>query len=265
MGSLWRVSLFGKVALHRADGAALRLRPQKAAGLLACLAYSLGHEVPREMLREVFWPDECPDTSRHNLRQALSCLRALMEPPGVPHGAVIVADHFSVGLRAESVSTDVAGFQAALRRAEAASLPCEARLALMEAMDLYHAPPLLGRYEDWAVAAQEELLDAFVRACHRVVPLLLEVGDAERALRHARHAAAMDPLREDVARLVIGLYARCGRTAEALRHYAAVEHRLGSIGIEPAPATRRLAESVRADSRSRVPHATLADSWPSEL
>ena len=38
------------------------------------------------------------DAGRHNLSVALSSLRQQLEPPGIPDGAVLAADRFSVRL-----------------------------------------------------------------------------------------------------------------------------------------------------------------------
>ena len=49
----------------------------------------------------MLWPESYPDPGRNHLSVALSSLRHQLEPPGVPHGAILRADRFSVQLNPE--------------------------------------------------------------------------------------------------------------------------------------------------------------------
>src|SRR5438128_1229170 len=120
MPTRWRIQLLGGLRAESADRAVTRFRTRKTAALLAYLAYYCDRSHPREVLRELLWPEEDPATTRPKLRVALSSLRRQLEPPGVPPGAVVGADRTSVRLNPETCATDVAEFEAALQGAAGA-------------------------------------------------------------------------------------------------------------------------------------------------
>src|SRR5690348_4163210 len=115
MGELRAVPQPGLTVLRAAAGAGpeplpivTHFRTQKTAVLLAYLAYYPDRAHPRDELVELLWPGSEPELGRNNLSKALSALRAVLEPVGVPDGAVLVADRASARLRAGRVTTDVA-------------------------------------------------------------------------------------------------------------------------------------------------------------
>jgi hypothetical protein len=103
---------------RRSGQEASRFRTQKAASLLANLAF---HASPqsRETLIELLWPETEPETGRHNLSNALSFLRRVLEPPGVPPGSVLLVDRASARLNPTAVSIDATAFERTLRQAAA--------------------------------------------------------------------------------------------------------------------------------------------------
>src|SRR3712207_1644215 len=102
---MWTIQLLGGLTARGPHRAATRFRTRKTAALLAYLAlhcregagYPLG-ACPREVLVELCWPETDLHTGRHNLSNALSALRHVLEPPGVPPGTVLLADRSAVRL-----------------------------------------------------------------------------------------------------------------------------------------------------------------------
>ncbi len=88
MEQIWSIRLLGQLRLTRAEMTVSRFRTQKAAGLLAYLAYHGDRSHPREELTELLWPEADPDSSRHSLSVALSSLRNQKGdgPPGSRRG-----------------------------------------------------------------------------------------------------------------------------------------------------------------------------------
>src|SRR5947208_1365870 len=78
---------------------------------------------PRDLLLELLWPEADLDAGRHNLSNALSVLRRVLEPAGVAPGTVILADHSAVRLNPDAVQTDVAAFEAVVEAAADPVLP----------------------------------------------------------------------------------------------------------------------------------------------
>ena len=148
MKPLWTITLFRELTVCR-DGfdAARRFRSQKAASLLAFLAFYRGRAYSREFLCELLWPDEDPAVSRNRLRVTLASLRRQLEPPGVPFGTVIeTIGNGQVRLRPDAVTTDVAEFEAAVKRGDAA-----------RATSLYRGPLLPTLYDEWILGEQARL------------------------------------------------------------------------------------------------------------
>src|SRR5687767_9133933 len=78
----WRIQLLGRLRAARGDREITRFRHQKAASLLAYLAYFSKRRHLRDELIEVLWPETDPEVSRGNLRFILHSLRRQLEPSG---------------------------------------------------------------------------------------------------------------------------------------------------------------------------------------
>src|SRR5215470_6306300 len=128
---MWRIQLLGGLSVHSEQRQITRFRTQKAASLLAYLAFHPAPQ-PRETLTDLLWPDAEPEVGRHNLSNALSFLRHQLEPPGVPPGTIILADRASVRLNPAAVRVDALEFEGELGQAQAEGLSEAERLTRME-------------------------------------------------------------------------------------------------------------------------------------
>jgi predicted ATPase/DNA-binding SARP family transcriptional activator len=246
MGPQWRIEMMGQFRALAADRALTRFRTQKTGALLAYLAFYRDRLHPRELLIDTLWPGYSAQAGRHSLSQALSSLRNQFEPPGVPAGAVILADRLQVGLNPQVVTTDVAEFEAALATAARAS-EVERLRGLMQAVELYRGELLPGYYEDWVGVEQRRLAEALLRALGQLVAQFEQTGELERALDYARRAVQLDPLREESQASLIRLYAAAGQPAAALRQYRELEQLLNrELGVAPNATLRNLARELEA-------------------
>src|SRR5579862_7033661 len=112
-----RIVLFGGLCATQGAQRHTHFETRKTAALLSCLALFPHRSHAREILAEQLWPEEEAETTRSRLRQALSTLRRLLEPAGVPEHSILVAGRNEVRLNSAAVTTDVAEFEAALRSA----------------------------------------------------------------------------------------------------------------------------------------------------
>src|SRR5262249_13791571 len=162
-------------------------------------------------------------------------LRHQLEPPGVPAGAVILADRFTVGLAPATVTTDVEEFETLLRVATLARSPHERRQLLTEAVEHYRGELLPGYYEDSIEPEQRRLAEAALGALGELTATLTQHGDLKGALGWARRAVAADPLREEIQRQLMELYAAAGQPEAALRQFLEFEQLLkDETGTVPA-------------------------------
>jgi predicted ATPase/DNA-binding SARP family transcriptional activator len=244
----WKIRLFASLRAECEQRVVNRFRTQKTGLLLAYIAYYPGSH-PREVLAELLWPDSDPTAARQNLNMAVSSLRRQLEPPGVPVGAVLLSDRFTLQLNPEAYSTDVALFQTALRQAARVNTVGERVRYLSEAVELYEGELLSGFYEEWCVTEREHVATAYLGALSQLIEHLAQLGRTDEAIQYARRAVAADPLREEAHQELIRLLAVTGQTAGAQRHFRELQRLLRrELDEEPSPATWALVRELGLES-----------------
>ncbi len=260
MPILWRIEMLGGLRLQHLlapelnDGTLnapppfIRFRSRHASTLLAFLSFFPGPHT-REALTDLLWPEHNPERSRAHLRVVLSSLRQILEPPDEPSGSVLATDRNRVGLNFSAVTTDVAEFEAGLQDA-AHTTNCATQSAHLErAVELYRGALLSGYYDEWILPEAQRLEEGYFAALHRLIAGRECEGDLERALHYARRGASVNPLREDVARDLMRLYAATGQPALALRQFRELEHSLKrSLSTTPSPQTRELLHQIEGNA-----------------
>src|SRR5205807_761811 len=137
-------------------------RTQRAGALLAYLSYHLHRSHPREAVIELLWPESDRHLGRVSLRTELTSLRRQLEPPGVPPGAVLLADRATLRLNPAACVTDVALFEAALETAQQPGSSTDRARQLATAAELYRGELLPGCHEDWILPERPRLAEAFL-------------------------------------------------------------------------------------------------------
>jgi DNA-binding SARP family transcriptional activator len=245
METHWRIRLLGGLCVEGDRRVISRFRTQKSGVLLAYLAYHLQRSHPREELIELLWPECEPHAGRNNLSKELSWLRDQIEPPGVPAGAVLIADRASVRLNPEAVTTDVASFETAFQISEQAQNPSERVQLLAHAVEQYRGELLPGYHEDWVLGPRQWLAELYVRALAELVALLEAAGDRHGAIGYARRLVSADPLREEAHHALIRLLIAAGQPGAALYQYRELERLLRQeLGAAPDAATRDLVRDL---------------------
>jgi DNA-binding SARP family transcriptional activator len=194
--ALWRIELFGTLCAKQGNRAITKFRTEKAGLLLAYLAYHR-RNYPRDFLSTLLWPDAEPEAGRHNLRQELSALRKTLEASTFP---LFTVDKSSIGLNSDAFTTDVAEFQAALKRAEKVPSLDERSTLLYRAVDLYRNGFLPGYNdvpdsEEWVELRRAAFEQDYQNALYRLMETLEQAGDLRGALEIAERAVERDALR----------------------------------------------------------------------
>ncbi|MCW3055053.1 MAG: putative ATPase, partial [Chthonomonadales bacterium] len=226
---MWDIQLLGGLVVRSSERVVTRFRYHKAGSLLAYLTYfnpSHSPPRPREGLIEMLWPEIAPEAGHKNLRNMLSALRPVLEPPGVPPGAVLSADRFTVRLNPAAVTCDVHEFEAAVRKAKMPEIAEPERLGWwLQAAQLYQGPLLPGYYEEWIGPESLRLSSLFVEVALQAVPLLLQRGQSDPALPIAQRAVAADPFSEAATWSLMQVLAAQQQPSQALRAYRELERK----------------------------------------
>ncbi|MES2464069.1 MAG: tetratricopeptide repeat protein [Armatimonadota bacterium] len=250
-----RIDLFGNLRAHR-DGSSIdRFPTQKAAALLALLAFYPHRRHSREEVVDILWPDADLSAGRDRLSQALVWLRRQLEPKGVVTGAVLFADRASIGLNPSAISTDVAEFESLIAPNPEFTAPLQ-RKRWENAVSLYQGDLLPGLYHDWVLTERQRLQDSYLQTLHRLVALYEDSGLVEPALQHARLAVKTEPLREEAHADLMRVLAANGDAAAALRQFQVLKQLLArEFETEPSRSSLALVEQIQRASTNRPSRA----------
>jgi predicted ATPase len=152
LGGVWAVRLLGALEARNGDARLTHFVSQPIAALFARLALLPQRAHSREELVELLWPGVDLTVGRNRLRNGISSLRRLLEPPGVAAGSVLVADRQCVRFAPGASRCDAVEFEAAVRAGDAAA----ARAA-------YRGELLPGFYDDWVQDERQRLAALFER------------------------------------------------------------------------------------------------------
>ena len=200
-------------------------RPQKKPIDLLKLLVAQGPEaVAATMIIDALWPEADGANAKGSFDMALLRLRKLLG-----RDDLVRLDAGRVGLDREQVWVDAWAFAADPGAAYGGQL--------------FGSDP----DEAWHSAARRRLRDLHIRRVQEQGEKLEGENDARGALALYEAALAHDPLAEVMARGAMRCWIALGEPAQALRSYERCRERLASeLGVAPAPATRRLIDSIRA-------------------
>src|ERR1700682_5663116 len=178
--AVWQIQLLGGLRARHGHSVIAQCPSRPIAWLWARLALEPQRRHAREELIELLWPEVDLDVGRNRLRQVLSTLRRLLEPPDVPPYSVLNADRQTIGLAADAVSCDVREFEQFLRQG-----------ATAQALECYRGDLLPGFLDEWVEDERTRLSALHARVLAR------EGAAAEKARTHEP-----PPLRHDAAPVI---------------------------------------------------------------
>ena len=228
---------------------------RKAKALVKILALAPQHQLHREELIELLWPEQEPELAANNLNKIIHAARRALEPElksGTDSRYIFTQDQ-QVLLRAPSLWVDVEEFES---RATLA-LKSKAISDYERALELYTGELLPeDRFEDWAVARREKLN----RQAHRLMIELAQLheaaGQTQFAIDRLQQLVTLAPAHEEVHRHLMRLYIVNGSRHEALAQYQQCREALRKdLDAEPEPTTVALYEKIIA---GEIPVAATA-------
>jgi len=254
------IRMLGSAAICLAGADPPLTMPPAAATLFGYLLVHHAEPQSRELLSSVFWGDLPSDTSRRRLNTTVWRVRRVLEPTPSQRDRYLVVTPKTIGVRVGSFARlDVAEFESAvlpvLRRPQSQMTSADAS-RLREAVDLYRGDLLVGSYDNWVIRERERLAGLALSTLARLVVWHRDRAEYEEAIGYAERVLAHDPLREDVYRTLMRLYADAGQRARALQTFARCRDLLDEeLGVAPLPETIALVDSIG----SNRPHAAPID------
>lgn len=175
---------------------------RRAQDLVKLLALAPGHRRTRDEVLDALWPHLEPEAAAANLHKAASYARRVLGAKD----AVVIRRGMVELAPAATVQTDVERGDG-----EGELLPDD-------------------RYEEWTVAAREEL------AARRT--------DTLRAAGRWDELLAADPADEEAHRALMRAHADAGDRVAAARQYRRLRDAVGALGLTPSPASEELFREV---------------------
>ena len=244
-----RVEVLGALRIT-AGGKEISGGLRKARELLAFLAIHPAG-VTGEAISEALWPEAPPGHGARQRTLALRKLRDLLRgATGLTEPMFVVLAAARYCLDPALITTDIAGFQAALDTARHAPDDTTRLAAYQEAAALYRGPLAEAAGYEWAEpyaeTARRRALDTWT-----TIAEILEPADPDQALAALDTALNHAPYNEYLYQRIMRLQAAAGRPEAVRRTLALLGTRLAELGVTPGAQTRQAASAHPAHPRVR--------------
>ncbi len=233
--------ILGGFEARRSSGEVAEIPIRKGQALLAFLALNPGEVVARSKLAGLWWGDHGDTQAKTSLRQTLIVLRKALGPM---QDQVLRVDRQSIGLDGENLEVDALSFQDLI----ASGTPAD----LETAISLYRGDLLDGLelsdpgFQAWLEDERRRFHDLMAGALNALMAHKRADGARQDAVVLAQRLLTLDPLREDVHRALMVLYAELGQRQAALQQYQRCRELLASeLNVEPEAETEALYQTLR--------------------
>ncbi|MFL6208703.1 MAG: BTAD domain-containing putative transcriptional regulator [Pyrinomonadaceae bacterium] len=223
--------------------------------LVKLLALQPHHQLHREQVMELLWPDLDAEAASNNLHKSIHAARRALEP-ALQAGAgsrFIMTREQQITLSAPGkLWIDVEAFE----QAAAAALKSSAAQACEQALALYAGDLLIeDPYEDWTTMRRESLRALRQDLLVKLAQLYETEDRPDESIARLREIVALDAANEEAHRQLMRLYALTGQRQQALHQYEQCCADLRrELAARPEPATVALHEQIVAGSLQS--HAT---------
>lgn len=243
------IQLLGSVQVVAAEQA-LALPGLRLQRLLAALALDVTRVISIDRLIDVVWPadtdTDVPVTARRQIQDLVSRLRKCLVTAGCPAPVVVTrGGGYALRLPAEAVDASRFRHRVSAGRAIRATDPAGAVAEFRSALRQWRGDALAGLNCRCLDADRASLSELRLTTWEQVIEIELGLGRHEEVLSELAAMVESHTTGERLVWLQMHALYRAGRTADALRSYHRLRHRLATeLGIDPAPALQRIHESI---------------------
>lgn len=206
--------------------------------------------IHREILMDLFWPDEDPEAARRNLYQAIYMMRQALQNSS-PDFSYVLCEDSCYGFNPEmALWVDSEAFD----RHYQSGLQLENQGRTREAIQEYEAADSLYEgdflaediYEEWTLIRRENLKHAHLDILDRLSQHYWRQAQFSLCVTYCQKILHEDSCREDAHRRLMLTYLRQGQRHLALRQYhRCVETLKEELDVSPMPATVELYQKIQ--------------------
>jgi TolB-like protein/DNA-binding SARP family transcriptional activator len=239
-------------------GHKVALPGKRERALLAYLALSAQGRQPRRKLAALLWGDATDETLLDNLR---TCVWRLRKSLGDKTHRLLASEEEDIVLDVSRFEIDVLAFRELAQSASQENLEKAAALCrggFLDGLDLSSE-----EFESWRRMETARHLDQAVETLSRLMRLLMEGGQNERAIDVGIQILALDPLHEATVRHMMKLYVDGGRRGAAIQLYRGLAEALRrDLNAQPAAETRIAFDHIAQADEIGPPGAVSTDVVP---
>jgi len=220
--------------------------------ILRYLVVQSHYRAMMDVMMDIFWPNDMPETARRKLQVAVSALRCSLnrgydcDPGG---GYILCKNKLYQINPIVSITSDVHTFLALYEQGRQAHEP--QRITLYEqACQIYTGPFLVeDMYMDWASRQREQYSLAYLAMCHTLAEHALRANNYDTTILWSNRILTENRCDETAYRQLMQAYAAQGRRSEALRQFQHCKQILHEeLGISPTPETTHVYHSILAST-----------------
>ncbi|HMI97720.1 MAG TPA: BTAD domain-containing putative transcriptional regulator [Micropepsaceae bacterium] len=253
----WSLRLFGGFELGALPGGERVALPGKRERvLLAHLALSPNCRQPRRKLATLLWGDATDETALDNLR---TCVWSLRKAFGDTEHRVIASEGDDIVLDAAAFEVDALAFRRLAAQSGLTELEAAANLCSGEFLDGFDIES--EEFESWRRGEAARYRDQTIDVLTRLMALLGECGETQRAIETGVRILGLEPLHEAAVRRLMQLYGESGRRGAAVQLYRMFADALRTeLDAEPEAETRLVFAEIarRGEERTSDPAAPEA-------
>ncbi len=196
---------------------------RKGLGILEYLILHYPTPVSKDVLMDVFWPDDEPQAARRNLHQAIYAMRRVFGKHGLsPQSVQFGQDHYFLDPRL-GLWSDVAEFEKHVQAGRRYEVLDQVEAAMAEyevAQGLYQGDLLEDElYEDWPRWQRETLRSTYLDIADRLSEYYLQVRDYPATMALSWRILTFDHCHEHAHCRLMKCYAAQGQRHMAVRQY----------------------------------------------